>query len=106
MDPPRRSEVWLADLGFAAKVRPVLVVSVPYGDSDYALVQVVPHTTRPREGQFEARVPVRFLEPGAFNLQGTLAIPVGKFLRRLGALSPSQMEVVEAALKRWLGLAS
>jgi mRNA-degrading endonuclease toxin of MazEF toxin-antitoxin module len=44
--PPKRSEVWLADLGFAAKVRPVLVVSVSYGDKDYALFQVIPRTTR------------------------------------------------------------
>jgi mRNA-degrading endonuclease toxin of MazEF toxin-antitoxin module len=26
---PKRGEVWLADLGFAAKVRPVLIVAVP-----------------------------------------------------------------------------
>jgi hypothetical protein len=50
---PERGEVWLADLGLAAKVRPVLVVSVPFGDLDYALIQVVPHTTQPRGGQFE-----------------------------------------------------
>ena len=49
---PKRGEIWLADLGFAAKVRPVLVVSVPYGDLDYALIQVVPHTTQPHNGQF------------------------------------------------------
>ena len=40
--PPERGEVWLADLGIAAKVRPVLIVSVSYGDTDYALVQVIP----------------------------------------------------------------
>jgi mRNA-degrading endonuclease toxin of MazEF toxin-antitoxin module len=34
MAQPARGEVWLADLGLAAKVRPVLVVSIPY--SDYA----------------------------------------------------------------------
>jgi mRNA interferase MazF len=31
---PKRGEVWMADLGFAAKVRPVLVVSVPFDDMD------------------------------------------------------------------------
>jgi mRNA interferase MazF len=35
---PERGEVWLADLGLAAKVRPVLVISVAYADADYALV--------------------------------------------------------------------
>ena len=37
---PERGEVWLADLGLAAKVRPVLVISVAYADADYALICV------------------------------------------------------------------
>jgi mRNA-degrading endonuclease toxin of MazEF toxin-antitoxin module len=40
---PRRGEVWLFDLGMAAKTRPVPVVSVDYGDADRAIVTVVPH---------------------------------------------------------------
>ena len=105
MDLPERGEVWLADLGFAAKVRPVLVVSVPYADRDYALIQVVPHTTQPRGAQFEVRLSVGFLEAGAFNIQGMLAVPAAKFLRRLGALGPPQIEVIESTMKRWLRLA-
>jgi mRNA interferase MazF len=104
--PPERGEVWLADLGLAAKVRPVLVVSVSFGDKDYALVQVVPHTTHPRGAQFEIQIPVNFLEAGAFNVQGMLAVPFAKFLRRLGALDRSRMAQVEAVIKRWLGLAA
>ena len=103
---PERGDVWLADLGFAAKVRPVLVVSVPYADRDYALIQVVPHTTQARGAQFEVSFPVRFLEAGAFNVQGMLAVPLTKFLRRLGTLSPVHMAEVEAMIRRWLGLAS
>ncbi len=33
---PTRGEVWLFDLGMAAKTRPVVVVSVPFGDIDRA----------------------------------------------------------------------
>lgn len=101
---PERGEVWLADLGFAAKVRPVLVVSVPFTDSDYALIQVAPHTTQRRGAQFEIQLPVPFLEPGAFNIQGMLAVPSAKFLRRLGMLPPAQMVEIEAVIKRWLDL--
>jgi len=104
MDRPERGEVWLADLGLAAKVRPVLVVSVPYADRDYALVQAVPHTTQPRSAQFEVQLPIGFLETGAFNVQGMLAIPSKKFLRRLGTLSPEQIREIEARMKQWLGL--
>lgn len=77
--PPERGEVWLADLGIAAKVRPVLVVSVPYGDKDNALLQVIPHTTQPRGAQFEIQIPVNSLEAGAFNVQGMLAVPALSF---------------------------
>jgi mRNA interferase MazF len=58
MSKTRRGEVWLADLGMAAKVRPVLVLSVPFGDGDYALVNVLPHTTNPRGSQFEVKLSV------------------------------------------------
>ena len=102
---PERGEFCLADLGMAAKTRPVLVVSVPYSDSDYALIGVVPHTTTPRGAQLEIVLRAPFLQPGAFNVQGMLAVPAAKFLRRLGAASPDQMAQVEAGLKRWLGLA-
>jgi mRNA-degrading endonuclease toxin of MazEF toxin-antitoxin module len=34
----RRGEVWLVDLGYAAKTRPALVISVPALDTDRALV--------------------------------------------------------------------
>ena len=46
---PRRGEVWLVDLGMAAKVRPALVISIPAEDTDRALVTLVPHTTSPRQ---------------------------------------------------------
>jgi mRNA interferase MazF len=101
---PKRGEVWLADLGMAAKVRPVLVVSVPYGDRDYALSQIIPHTTQPRGGQFEVRLPVHFLETGVFNVQGMLAVPSVKCLRHLGTLSTAQISEIEARIKQWLGL--
>jgi mRNA interferase MazF len=42
MKSPQRGEVWLVDLGMAAKVRPALAMSVPADDSDRALVTLVP----------------------------------------------------------------
>ncbi len=60
----KRGEVWQVDFGMAQKVRPALVISVPYDDSDRALIAVVPHTTAIRGSRFEVVLPVRFLEPG------------------------------------------
>lgn len=71
MKAPRRGEVWLVDLGMAAKVRPALVLSQPAEDVDRALVTVVPHTTSVRHSRFEASVPVPFLRPGAFDAQAS-----------------------------------
>lgn len=70
MNPPKRGEVWLVDLGMAAKVRPCLVISIPAEESDRALVTLVPHTTSLRGSRFECIVANTFLRPGAFDVQG------------------------------------
>lgn len=101
---PERGEVWQIDFGVTQKVRPAVIVSVPYGDQDRALIGVVPHTTAVRGSQFEVVVPVRFLESGAFLVQGVQAVPPRYFMRRLGRLSRDEMERVESVLTQWLGL--
>lgn len=104
MNVPARGEVWLADLGMIAKVRTVLVLSVPFGDSDYALFHVVPHTTAVRNSQFEVAISVPWLKSGVFNLQGSQSIPRANLLRLLGTLNHSQLSLVEPAMRRWLGI--
>lgn len=102
--PPRRGEVWLFDLGMAAKTRPVLVVSVEYGDSDRAIVTVVPHTTEIRGSPFEIPIRVPFLRPGAFLVQGVSTYPKAWAIRKLGAVRPDQMEILAKGLAAWLGI--
>jgi mRNA interferase MazF len=104
MPPPRRGEVWLVDLGMAAKVRPALVISVPASDADRALVTLVPHTTSPRQSRFEAPVSVSFLRPGVFDAQNLVTIPHAKLVRSLGTLGSAQFAVVERAVRSWLGI--
>jgi mRNA interferase MazF len=57
---PARGEVWLFDLGMAGKVRPALVVSVPYEDTDRTLITIVPHTTSLRDSRYEIAVRAPF----------------------------------------------
>lgn len=102
---PQRGEIWLVDLGLAAKVRPALVVSVDYLDAERALVAIVPHTTALRNTRFEVALNVRGLQTGAFDAQGLRPIPPSVFLRRIAVLPPAQMEVIETALLMWLGMA-
>ncbi|MDD9975306.1 MAG: type II toxin-antitoxin system PemK/MazF family toxin [Candidatus Poribacteria bacterium] len=100
---PKRGEIWLADLGFVAKTRPVLVLSVPFSDSDYALITVIPRTTNIRRSDLQVQLSVSGLRPGAFNVQGLTAIPPSKFIRRLGTLQSAQMKLIEDTVKKWLG---
>jgi mRNA interferase MazF len=104
--PAQRGEVWLVDLGMAAKVRPALVLSIPAGDEDRALVTLVPHTTSVRGSRFEASVPVGFLKTGAFDAQNLITIPRAKLLRSLGKLNVQQLAAIEAVVRAWLGLSA
>lgn len=103
---PERGEVWQVDFGIVQKVRPALVISVPYADNDRALIGVIPHTTATRGSQWEIAVPTRYLAEGAFLVQGIQAVPPRYFLRRLGVLSPEQLGRVVTVLLRWQGVGS
>lgn len=100
----RRGEIWQVDLGMTAKVRPALVLSVPFTDIERAVFEIIPHTTAIRATRFEVALPIPGLEAGAFDAQGLRSVPASVFLRRLGNVTPAQMSQVEAAVKRWLGL--
>ncbi len=100
---PDHGDVWLVDLGYVAKVRPCLVVSIPTLNQDRALTTLVPHTTSSRGSRFEVDVKVRFLKPGAFDVQNIITIPQAKLLRKLGELNSEQLAQVEDVLLFWLG---
>jgi mRNA interferase MazF len=100
----KRGEVWLIDLGYAAKVRPCLVFSIEAEDTDRALTTVVPHTTSIRGTRFEVSLKIRFLKQGAFDAQNIISVSHAKFVRKLGSLSAEQMEQVDDAVKFWLDL--
>jgi mRNA interferase MazF len=100
---PKRGEVWQVDFGITQKVRPALVISIPFGNADRALIGVIPHTTAVRGSQFEVHIPAPFLSKGAFLVQGIQAIPPKYFLRRLGVFTPEQLGRIERALLRRQG---
>ena len=104
MNTPQRGEIWLVDLGMAAKVRPALVISVPAEVVDRALATVVPHTTSPRQSRFEVPVTVPMLRPGVFDTQNLVTIPHAKLVRRLGRLNATQLTAIERSICLWLGL--
>ena len=104
MKTPERGEVWLVDLGLAAKIRPCLVVSIPASDADRSIVTLVPHTTSVRGSRFEVALTLRFLKPGAFDIQSITTVPLVYLVRRLGVLFPSQIQGIDSGLRSWLGI--
>ena len=104
MRAPRRGEVWLVDLGLAAKIRPCLVLGVPAADEDRAIVTVVPHTTSPRGTRYEVSVPLRFLRTGVFDAQGIVTVPTVRLMRAMGSLSAEQLNAVVTSVRIWLGI--
>jgi mRNA interferase MazF len=101
---PDRGEIWIADLGIAAKIRPALVLSIPPAPQDRVLVTLVPHTTSVPGTRFEVPLAKSFLKPGVFDAQGLVTIAQARLQRKLGDLQPAEMTMVEEAVKRWLGL--
>jgi mRNA interferase MazF len=100
----QRGELWQVDLGYLGKVRPVLVLSVPFLERERTLCIVVPHTTALMGTRFEVAVGHLALKAGAFDVQQTAAVQAVKFVRRLGALNTEQMRSVEQVLAQVLGL--
>jgi len=103
MSSPGRGEIWLVDLGYTAKVRPCLVISIPVTEKDRALATLIPHTTSLRGSRFEVEIKVNFLRAGAFDVQNIITISHAKLLRKLGSLTYEQLAGVEKVLLLWLG---
>ncbi len=101
----RRGEIWLIDLGYAAKTRPAMVLSIAFDDDERAIVTFVPRTTAPRNTRFEVRHEARGFEPGVFDAQGISGVPSIKLLRKLGAAEPATLAAVGNAVRLWLRLA-
>jgi mRNA-degrading endonuclease toxin of MazEF toxin-antitoxin module len=73
-------------------------------DDELDLVTVLLHTTALRGNRWELNLPKLFLRPGAFHLQQIQSISAAKLERKLGALTPPEIQQVEEALVRRLAL--
>ena len=100
----QRGEIWLVDLGYLGKIRPVLVVSVPFLEHERTLYIVVPRTTVLIGTRFEVRIELPGFQEGAFDVQQTAAVQAVKFVRKLRSLDAEQLLLVENALLQALGL--
>ncbi len=97
---PQPGEIWLADLGLAAKTRPVVVVSRYDPNPPRAMVTYVPLTTQYRQSPYEVALSkLRFLHQDSYaNVQGLGSIPTVRLERKLGKLADNAMIEIKNAI--------
>ena len=97
---PQPGDIWLADLGLAAKTRPVVIVSRPDPNPPRSLVLYVPLTTQRRDSPYEVPLPrLSFLDrESVANVQGLGSLPTVRLERKIGRLSAEVMERLKDAL--------
>ena len=103
---PKPGEIYLVDLGMAAKVRPAVVVSRYDPDSPRALAILVPLTTEYRESDYEVPLgKLRFLTKDSWaNTQGTMSVGYERLLRPLGSVTSARLTQIKTALRYALEL--
>jgi len=103
---PQAGEVWLADLGLAAKPRPVVVLS-PFDPAPPRSILIYLPVTRQNRGS-RLEVPVghlRWLDPDStVNAQGIGSIPTVRFERKIGSLPALDFEKVKTAVRLACGV--
>jgi mRNA interferase MazF len=98
-------EIWIVDLGMAAKVRPCLVLTSQPRGEDLDVYTVMAHTTALRGSRWEVSVNKSFLDDeGAFDVQRLATVASVKLERRLGELARSEFDDVHDRLAERLGL--
>ena len=97
---PEPGDVWLADLGLAAKTRPVVIVSRSDPDPPRNLIIYVPLTTQNRNSAYEVDLPrLKFLTKSSVaNVQGIGALPMIRLERKLGKLPTDILKRIHHAI--------
>ena|SRR5437762_545829 len=97
---PHPGDLWLADLGLAAKTRPIVIVSRHDPDAPRALAIYVPLTTQNRGSKYEVALPqLPFLrEVSVANVQGIASLQLTRLERKIGDLPPDVLARIKEAV--------
>ena len=97
---PHHGEVWLVDMGMAAKTRPGVVLIADNLNAPRTLVIHIPITKQNRGSELE--VPLGHLpfldKESVANVQAIGSLPSARFEKRLGVLPATDLEAVKKAL--------
>jgi len=95
MPAAKPGDIWVIDLGMAAKVRPCLVITRQPRSDELDVFTVVAHTTSLRGNRWEVSITKSFLkDKGAFDVQRIATVASVKFERKLGELTPAELDKI------------
>ncbi len=98
----RRGDIWEVDFGLAAKLRPAVILSVPYVEGTHALVTCAQCTLSGEGRRWEVPLVIKGKEAHC-NLQGIATVAPVKLIRFPRSLTEKELFSVEDALLDWLG---
>jgi len=103
---PRHGEVWLVDMGMAAKTRPAVVLLADNVNAPRSLIIHIPITRQNRGSELEVLLGhLPFLDPeSTANAQAIGSLPSVRFEKRLGLLPQADLEAIKKALMKACGL--
>ena len=99
---PCHGEIWLVDLGMAAKTRPAVVLIADHLNAPRSLVIYIPITRQNRGSELEIPLGhLPFLDPESVaNVQAIGSLPTVRFEKRLGLVPEPDLKKIKAALLR------
>jgi mRNA interferase MazF len=100
----RQGEIWMVDMGMAAKVRPCLLLTNFPADDELALITVLPHTTSVRGNRWELSIPKPFLKEGTFHFQQIQSVSVARLMRKLGVMTNDEWHQVQHKIEMLFSL--
>ncbi len=97
---PESGEIWLADLGLAAKARPVIIISIDDPNPPRALSIYIPVTSQNRGSRYEVSLGhlAWLTKDSVANVQGIGSLPGARFERKIGVLPKKDFMKVKLAL--------
>ena len=105
MPTAKPGDIWLVDLGMAAKVRPCVTITPQPRADELEVYTVVSHTTAVRGNRWEVPIPKSFLDrEGVFDVQRVATVASVKLERKPGELSGTEMDLILNRPAERLGL--
>ena len=97
---PCHGEVWLVDMGMAAKTRPAIVLIADNINAPRSLIIHIPITRQNRGSELEVPLGhLPFLDPESVaNVQAIGSLPSVRFEKRLGVVPETDLKKVKGAL--------